>query len=61
MAGLTKREIDSATYTGVGNARCVLWDDNPVGLGLRIYPSGRKAFVVSYRNANGVKRLPTLG
>ena len=61
MVGLTKREIDAASYSGNGNSRCVLWDDNPVGLGLRIYPSGRKAFIVSYRNANGVKRLPTLG
>jgi integrase len=58
--GLTKRQIEAAQYQGDGNSRSVLWDDNPRGLGLRIYPSGRKAFVVSYRNANGVKRLVTL-
>lgn len=59
--GLTKREIDAAEYRGAGNSRDIRWDDDPVGMGLRIYPSGRKAFVVSYRNANGVKRMVTLG
>jgi integrase len=58
---LTKRVIDAAAYRDSGNARCVLWDDSPVGLGLRIFPSGRKAFVLSYRNTDGVKRLTTLG
>lgn len=58
---LTKRYIEAAIYQGRRNSRDVRWDDDPVGLGLRVYPSGRKAFVVSYRNANGVKRLPTLG
>ena len=58
---LTKRTIDAAKYAGDGNARCVFWDDDPVGLGVRVYPSGRKAFIVSYRNASGVKRLATLG
>jgi integrase len=58
---LTKRLIDAARYHGADNSRDVRWDDEPKGLGLRIYPSGRKAFIVSYRNANGVKRLPTLG
>jgi integrase len=60
MARLTKRTIDAATYTGTGNARCVLWDDDPPGFGLRLFPSGRKAFVLSYR-VNNRKRLMTLG
>jgi len=58
---LTKRQIDTATYTGTDNARCVLWDSNPHGLGLRIFPSGRRAFVLSYRNSAGVKKLMDLG
>jgi integrase len=37
-----------------------MWDDDPVGLGLRVFPSGRKSFVLSYRVA-GCKRLLTLG
>lgn len=58
--GLTIRRIESAKYKGSDNERCVLWDDNPRGLGLRIFPSGHKSFLLSYRIA-GRKRLMTLG
>ncbi len=54
---LTKRAIDSFKYRGGWDVR---WDDAVPGLGLRIYPSGKKAFVVSYR-AGGRKRLMVLG
>ena len=37
-----------------------LWDSQVTGLGCRVFPSGRKAFVLSYRVA-GRKRLATLG
>lgn len=57
---LTKRVIDAAKYSGKGNARCVLWDDDPRGLGLRIFPSGHKSFLLSYR-VSGRKRLMALG
>lgn len=59
---LTKRMIDRAEYEGTGKSRHVLWDDDPRGLGLRVYPTGRKSFVLSYRTAGGGrKRLMTLG
>jgi len=58
--GLTKAAIDAATYTGTNNARCVLWDDEVPGFGCRIFPSGRKGFVLSYRAA-GRSRLLTIG
>lgn len=57
---LTKRAIDAARYTGTGNARCVLWDDELPGFGCRVFPSGAKSFVLSYRTA-GRKRLMTIG
>lgn len=57
---ITKRAIDSFQYAGEGNRRDVRWDDGIRGLGVRIYPSGRKAFVLSYRTA-GRKRLMALG
>src|SRR5690606_2846689 len=57
---LTKKQIDKAKYKGTDNARCVLWDDDPRGLGLRIFPSGRKSWVLSYRVA-GRKRMMSLG
>lgn len=57
---LTKARIDSFTYEGDGKSRDVRWDDAVTGLGLRVYPSGKKAFVLSYR-MQGQKRLLTLG
>ncbi len=41
-------------------SRDVRWDDEIPGLGVRIYPSGRKAFILSYRS-HGRKRLFTIG
>ena len=57
---LTKRSIDSFRYQGDGKSRDVRWDNAVRGFGVRIYPTGRKAFVLSYR-VNGRKRLLTLG
>lgn len=59
-AKLTKRTIDAACYEGHAGRRCVLWDSTLRGFGLRIYPSGKKVFVLSYRAA-GRKRFMTLG
>ncbi len=57
---LTKTRIDAFSYSGDGKSRDVRWDDAISGLGLRINPSGRKSFVLSFRS-NGQKRLMTLG
>ncbi len=57
---LTKRAIDAFAYTGDGISRDVRWDTSLSGFGVRIYPSEKKAFVLSYREA-GRKRLLTLG
>jgi integrase len=60
MAKLTKRVIDATSYEGDGNSRHVLWDTEINGFGCRIYPSGRKSFVLSYR-VNNRKRMMTVG
>jgi len=60
VAKLTKRQCDAATYTGTSNARCVLWDEDPPGFGLRVFPSGKRSFVLAYR-VNNRKRLLSLG
>ncbi|MGN8160626.1 tyrosine-type recombinase/integrase [Salinisphaera sp. SWV1] len=57
---LTKRAIDAVTYQGPAPRRDVRWDDTLPGFGLRVYPTGKKAFVLSYRSG-GRKRLLTIG
>jgi len=57
---LTNTVINRATYVGNDNRQYILWDDVIPGFGLRVYPTGRKSFVLSYR-ANRRKRLYTIG
>jgi integrase len=57
---LTKRNIDSLVYTDNGSNRQIIWDEILPGFGCRVYPSGKKSFVLSYRIA-GQEKLLTLG
>lgn len=57
---LTIRTIDTFFYEGTNGKRDVRWDESLPGFGIRIYPSGNKVFVLSFR-VNGRKRLMTLG
>lgn len=59
---LSKTVIDKMKYVGdaTKNEKCIIWADEPSGLGVRIYPSGKKAFVFSYRH-EGRKQLKTIG
>lgn len=58
-AGLTMKRIRAAKPEA--GERLVLWDDDVRGLGLRVYPTGRKSFVLKYRDGTGAQRLATLG
>ena len=65
MPKLTKKEIEKAKYQGreIGPdkwSRDFRWDTEIKGLGVRIYPTEEKTFVISYR-ISGRKRLMTLG
>jgi integrase len=57
---LTKRAVETAVWHGRLGTADYRWDDDLSAFGLRIYPSGRKSFVVSYR-ARGRLHFHTLG
>ena len=54
---LTSRAITSFKYRGGWDVR---WDDAIPGLGVRVFPSGKKSFLLRYR-AKGRRRYMTLG
>ena len=56
---LTKRTVDALTYDRKSGGKYA-WDDDLAGFGVRVYPTGRKSFVVGYR-ADGRQRFHTLG
>jgi integrase len=58
MPKITKTAVDNLTATG-GDAW--LWDSEVPGFGLRCQASGRKTYVVRYRNAEGVQRKMNIG
>ncbi|MCK0097620.1 site-specific integrase [Yoonia sp. F2084L] len=57
MTKLTKRVVESLAPEAKER---IVWDDELGGFGLRIYPTGRKVYVVQYR-ANGRTRRKNLG
>ncbi|MBL1436330.1 MAG: tyrosine-type recombinase/integrase [Rhodobacteraceae bacterium] len=38
-----------------------LWDNKLPGFGCRIYPTGKKSYILSYRNEMGIQKRPVLG
>jgi len=57
MPKLTKRTVDQAEAS---DRTQVVWDDELRGFGLRVYPNGRKVFVVKCR-VKGRQRFITIG
>lgn len=56
---LTKKQIDGFTFIDSGK-KDIRWDEEISGFGLRVYPSGKKSFILSYRH-HSTKRLFTIG
>ncbi len=59
MTNLTKRAV--GTLDAVGGKETLYWDDEVPGFGLRVMPSGAKAWVIQYRNQHGRTRRMTFG
>ncbi len=59
MPKLTKKVVDAAKPDP--DRDITQWDDSLRGFGLRIWPSGRKVFIIQYRNAQGRIRRLTVG
>ena len=52
---LNKRTVESLRP---GAKPWIAWDDRLTGFGVRVQPTGTKAFVVNYRSGNGGRRAP---
>ncbi|MGH8290752.1 MAG: Arm DNA-binding domain-containing protein [Steroidobacteraceae bacterium] len=59
-AKLRQDTVRSLPYIGEQNSQCIYWDDEIPCFGLRVYPAGRRTYVVSYRVKHR-KRLAKLG
>jgi len=55
---LTKKFIDGQIYNG--KAKHIIWDGEVKGFGVRLYPTGKKSFVLDYRD-NNRKNLMVIG
>jgi integrase len=58
---ITKRTVDAAAP---GEREYAIWDSEISGFGLRVYPTGRKAYCLRYRvggGRGGTARKPTIG
>ena len=53
---LTKRTVDALQPA---EKPWIAWDDKLTGFGVRIQPSGTKAFIVNYRAGDGGRKAPT--
>src|SRR5262249_40935869 len=58
MPKLTKRFVESLEPGAVDQ---VIFDEELPGFGLRLFKSGKRSYVVQYRNAQGRSRRMTLG
>jgi integrase len=58
---LTNTTIKQMAYGKANNKADLRFDDELRGFGVRVYPSNRKAFFISYRNATGTKKRHNFG
>lgn len=51
---ISRRTVDALSVEG---ADAVFWDRTLAGFGVRVYPSGRKTYVVQSRGPRGIRRV----
>ena len=59
MTKLSKKFIESIPLPS--NKETFYWDSEIKGFGIKVYPTGKKAYVLQYRNLNGQSKRLTLG
>ena len=52
---ITKRTVDGLKPA---DREWIAWDDRLTGFGVRVYPSGRKSYIVNYRAGDGGRKAP---
>jgi len=52
---ISKRTVDALEPA---EREWIAWDDRLTGFGVRVYPSGRKSYIVNYRAGDGGRRAP---
>lgn len=58
MPKLTKRFVEGLRPK---DRYYIIWDDELPGFGIRVWPTGRKVYMLQYRNKQGRQRKPALG
>ena len=59
MPKLTKRSVEELQPNAHGDY--VVWDNELRGFGVRVWPSGKRTYVVKYRTREGRQRKITIG
>ncbi len=59
MPKLTKRIVEAAQPNS--DRELILWDTELPGFGLRVWPSGKRVYILKYRTSDGHQRKATIG
>ncbi len=58
MPKLTKKVVEGINPQ---DSDVVVWDAEIPGFGVRVWPSGRRVYILKYRNLQGRQRKPVIG